>query len=416
MNNKRRFIFTIVLILIPLFIQAQGWTSVHMMHMPRGGASAVKWGNYIYVFGGKTKNNRVLNSVERFDLSTGFWDKKTVRSFDKARYDAAAVAFENKIYLIGGKDEAEVFDDVQIYDPVQNTWTEAHDLHKEREGFAIAILDSHIYVLGGRKEQSSLIKDIEWYNEEDDKWEEANWEMNNRRADLFSAAYDNHFYMFGGYYYGLTKSSYSATQAQWGYYWQSGPDLSVSRMYGASVRIDDKIYMLGGETTGGKTDMVEVFDISDNEISTLTGLDNPRSGMAGVAVGDTIYIIGGFEGNSDTPVSKVAYKVYSPTSIGTSHGLSIPDSRLLVSGYPNPFNGSVSLRALIPRSGLYKMEIFDINGKLVKTISDTYIRAGSHRFIWNASNNNLNLISTGVYFFVVRSSREIQKFKMVYVK
>ncbi len=416
MNRHKRFTFIILFIVLPLFIFGQGWNSVHMMHMPRGGAAAVKWENYIYVFGGKTKNNRVLDSVERFNLSTGLWDKKTVPNFEKARYDAAAVVFENKIYLMGGKDETKVFEDVQVYDPVQNTWSEAHDLHKEREGFAAVILDDHIYVIGGRKEQSSLIRDIEWYNQNDDKWEEANWEMNNRRADLFSAAYNDSFYMFGGYYYGLTKTSYVAVPTQWGHSWQNGPELSIGRMYGASVCIDDRIYMLGGETTGGKSSLVEMFDVSDNEITTQTGLNSPRSGMASVAVGDTIYIIGGFEGNNDSPVSKVEYNVYKLTSIETEQDGLIPSTRLLVSGYPNPFNGSVSLQVQIPRSGHYKMEIFDISGKLVETVFDNSISAGHHRFIWNAANNNLNLISTGVYFFVVRSSQEIQKFKLVYVK
>ena len=49
-------------------ILADEWYSAPPLVVARGGATAVTYQNNIYVFGGKSFNNKVLNSVEKYNI------------------------------------------------------------------------------------------------------------------------------------------------------------------------------------------------------------------------------------------------------------------------------------------------------------------------------------------------------------
>ena len=416
MINKYLIEKILFVLLLNISVANSQWMSAANMHMPRGGAAAVKWGNYIYVFGGKAMNNKALDSVERFDLRTGEWDKKTVPDFDKARYNARAIVFDDKIYLIGGRDESSALKKVEVYDPVQNSWSEAQNLHEEREGLAVHILNGLMHVIGGREEYHSIVSDIEWYNKSENKWKVGSWEMKYPRADFFSAAYRDTFYQFGGYYYGLTKTAYRAVPTNEGYRWESLGELSTGRAYGVSLVIDDQIFLIGGEVADGKSDMVEVYNIHEGSFHEFTPLSGARSGMAGVVSGDTLFVIGGFAGNDDTPMHTVEYTTLAATPIGIIDRSPVPRTKILVKGYPNPFNGRITFRIRISDSDQYRLEIFDLAGRLIKTLYNGRLTAGEQQFSWDARDNNRQMSASGVYFLVVRSTKEAQRLKIIYVR
>ena len=416
MIKKFLIVYTLAFLLISAPAAAQEWQTARKMHMPRGGATAVKWGHYIYVFGGKAMNNKVLKSVERYDILTDTWDKKTVPDFDKPRYNAAAIVYDDKIYLIGGRDESSALKEVEVYDPVQNAWGEAHNLHEEREGLAAHVLNGLLHVIGGREEYHSIVSDIEWYSAAEDKWKVSSWEMENPRADFFSAVYRDTFYQFGGFYYGLTKTAYRAVPTDDGYSWENLGEMSAGRAYGLSLTYNDKIYLIGGEVADGKSDLVELYDPATGQFDVINSLLSPRSGLTGAVSGDTIFVIGGFEGNNDTPVSTVEFNVPDSTPIGIAEHPPLPRSRILVRGYPNPFNGVITIRLQLPRYDLYRLEIYDVNGRLVKNVFDGQLAGGERRFNWDAKDNNLQTVASGVYFLIVHSAKEIQKLKIAYVR
>ncbi len=416
MKNKLLTGCLILLVMLSLNLRAADWQSANKMHTPRGGASAVKWGRYIYVLGGKAKNNKVLKTVERYDILTDTWEKNVVPNFSKPRYNAGAIVYRNKIYLVGGRDGSSALKDVEVYDPVQNSWSEAQDLHEEREGLSVHILGGKLYAIGGREDYYSMVKDIEWYDIPEDKWKEASWEMENPRADFFSAVHNDTLYQFGGYYYGLTRMSYRAVPSQGGYSWHNMHKMNSGRAYGVTLKIGEKIYLIGGEISNGKSKLVEVYDAYNESFSSEKPLTTPRSGLTGVVAGDTLFVIGGFEGNDDTPVATVEYMVLNASPIENDPAPQYQSTHLIVQGYPNPFNGRVAFQIRIPRSGIYKLEIFDVSGRLVKTLFNGHLSTGTQYFSWDARDNHLQIVASGVYFFIIRSGREIQKLKLIYVR
>ena len=57
------------------------------------------------------------------------------------------------------------------------------------------------------------------------------------------------------------------------------------------------------------------------------------------------------------------------------------------------------------------MEIYDIHGRLIKTLVDSYYHPGSHSVTWNASEN-----VSGVYFIKMRSGGFVQTQKVMLAK
>ena len=66
--------------------------------------------------------------------------------------------------------------------------------------------------------------------------------------------------------------------------------------------------------------------------------------------------------------------------------------------YPNPFNPIIQFQFEVDLKSDVSLEIFDIQGKKIKTIYQGNIDSGEHLFRWDAKN-----VSTGIYFSVLKS-------------
>ena len=64
----------------------------------------------------------------------------------------------------------------------------------------------------------------------------------------------------------------------------------------------------------------------------------------------------------------------------------------LFGNYPNPFNPKTMIRYALPRDGLVRLEIFDINGRRVHRLSDGIQQAGIHEIEWDSAG-----AASGVY-------------------
>ena len=56
----------------------------------------------------------------------------------------------------------------------------------------------------------------------------------------------------------------------------------------------------------------------------------------------------------------------------------IPENYSLSQNYPNPFNPETTIEFGLPTPGFVEISIYDINGKLVRTLVSDEKRAGNH--------------------------------------
>jgi hypothetical protein len=69
--------------------------------------------------------------------------------------------------------------------------------------------------------------------------------------------------------------------------------------------------------------------------------------------------------------------------------------------YPNPFNSKATISLNIFQGGEAKLEIYDTNGRLVKTIFKRgNLEKGTHKFTWDATDAKGKAVSSGLYFAV----------------
>ena len=118
--------------------------------------------------------------------------------------------------------------------------------------------------------------------------------------------------------------------------------------------------------------------------------------------------------------STVADRYWNESNISNtvfSTSLPLPDSYTLNQNYPNPFNSETEIIFSIPKLKNIKIEIWSLNGKLIKTLSDSRLIPGQYSTKWFGENNSGKIQSTGIYFSTLSVDQKIIKTrKLLYVK
>ncbi|NQV49665.1 MAG: T9SS type A sorting domain-containing protein [Candidatus Marinimicrobia bacterium] len=75
-----------------------------------------------------------------------------------------------------------------------------------------------------------------------------------------------------------------------------------------------------------------------------------------------------------------------------------PGKMTLLPAYPNPFNPEVELAFTLEKDAdAVSLQIYDLHGTLVQTLSTGYHTSGTHSFSWNGMDVNGNTVPSGVY-------------------
>ena len=94
----------------------------------------------------------------------------------------------------------------------------------------------------------------------------------------------------------------------------------------------------------------------------------------------------------------------------------LPQSPLLHSNFPNPFNPNTLLRYDLPQSGMVNITIHDMMGKKIKTLVNSAQSAGYKTIQWNGTNDNNKPVSAGLYLYTIQTGNFTQTKKMVLLK
>ena len=81
-------------------------------------------------------------------------------------------------------------------------------------------------------------------------------------------------------------------------------------------------------------------------------------------------------------------------TLKTDHSMDLPMSFSLSHAYPNPFNPSTMVEIQNSSGKNLKLEIFNLNGYLIKSVENRWTSLGAYNFTWDAKKE-----ANGVYFF-----------------
>ncbi len=105
--------------------------------------------------------------------------------------------------------------------------------------------------------------------------------------------------------------------------------------------------------------------------------------------------------------------------VGVEEGKKIGNaikSFTLLQNYPNPFNPSTTIEYKIPKAGNVDVNIYNINGQLIRTIKSGFQNFGIYKVIWNGENNLGQKVSSGIYLLQVKYNKSILTKKIILIK
>ena len=94
----------------------------------------------------------------------------------------------------------------------------------------------------------------------------------------------------------------------------------------------------------------------------------------------------------------------------------LQDEYIISRNYPNPFNPSTTIYYSIPKFSDVTINIYDINGSLVKNLLSKKQSAGTYEILWNGKNNENMSAASGVYLYKIRAGNIIKTSKMILLK
>ncbi|MBU2508377.1 MAG: T9SS type A sorting domain-containing protein [Bacteroidetes bacterium] len=128
---------------------------------------------------------------------------------------------------------------------------------------------------------------------------------------------------------------------------------------------------------------------------------------------DNQYYVSPYRGLID---NVTLYNYPAANITGVSEELEMPNEFKLLQNYPNPFNPSTIIEFTLPKFQQVSLVIYDILGRSVKTLVNEERHAGQHRVTWNSTNNLGLAVSSGVYFYEMKTSDMVKVRKMMLLR
>lgn len=89
----------------------------------------------------------------------------------------------------------------------------------------------------------------------------------------------------------------------------------------------------------------------------------------------------------------------------------IPSNYMLYQNHPNPFNPTTKIEYSVPRYCRVSLKVYDILGREVATLFEGIRQAGSYVVTFDGSD-----LSSGVYFYQMKSNNFIETRKFILIK
>ncbi len=105
-----------------------------------------------------------------------------------------------------------------------------------------------------------------------------------------------------------------------------------------------------------------------------------------------------------------------PTSIKVNAANIIPANNFLFQNFPNPFNLSTSIRYQLVKSERVTIKIYNILGKLIRTLVNSLKPQGYYNIIWDGKNDYNQIVTSGVYFYEIEAGQFSASKKLVLLK
>ncbi|MBN2010685.1 T9SS type A sorting domain-containing protein [candidate division KSB1 bacterium] len=120
-------------------------------------------------------------------------------------------------------------------------------------------------------------------------------------------------------------------------------------------------------------------------------------------------------GNVQSDESDDFFKIIYETSIAGKEA-AVPEKCYLYQNYPNPFNNSTRLTYRIARQGDVRLDIYNMQGQLIRSLVNQQQTPGEFNVIWDGKNLQNHVVSSGQYLIRLRAPDYMATKHIVFMK
>jgi N-acetylneuraminic acid mutarotase len=275
-------------------VLAQSWSQGAPMPTARSEITATNIGDDIYVIGGFVGSGDASDVAEVYNVKNNSW--KSIASMPQALHHSAVASHDGKIYVVGGFISREWIPTNQllIYDPVKNQWTEGNSMPTPRGALNALFVNGTLYAIGGQ-DDARILNINEAYDPIRDTWS-TKAPMLTGRHHAASTTVDNKIYVIGGRIAGSSplvnvnvNEMYDTEKDKW----TQIESMPSKRSGIAAATINKSVFVFGGEDLTRTFGNNEKYDIENGKWTSLESMPTSRHGLAAVSIGNKIFVIGG---------------------------------------------------------------------------------------------------------------------------
>lgn len=363
--------------------------SISNLPIPIGAGTAEVWNDSIYFFGGSNRWAGTIRYPRIYKFDGSSWSYLDSIP-DNNLWDVQSVLAGDDVYLLGGWPSGA--HSIRKYNLPSGNWSylslspNSSPYHTTAE-----YLNGFIYLFGSGNVYEYDIANDSWATKTASPVPGYN---------LTSLLFQDEIYITGLYdsaFYKYTPATDSWTPLANTPYQIAGCAMGV---------IGGKIYCVAGSPQGNPGEMqrrVLAYDIAtDSWYEDSFQTSGSRILMANVMFRNKFYILGGFDSTAFAIDVVEEITPMGPIIVHAPETGSIPAEFALGQNYPNPFNPETTIEFRIAELGFADLSVFDIAGRLVRTLVKREMIPGNYTYRWDGRNDTGELAASGVYLCRLR--------------
>ncbi|XP_059919380.1 kelch-like protein 4 isoform X3 [Gadus macrocephalus] len=252
----------------------------------------------LYAVGGMDAS-KGSTTIEKYDLRTNTWIQ--VGTMNGRRLQFGVAVIDNKLYVVGGRDGLKTSNMAECYNPVSKVWSAMPPMSTHRHGLGIAVLEGPMYAVGGH-DGWSYLNTVERWDPQARQWNYVA-SMSTPRSTVGVTALNGKLFAVGGRDGSSCLRSMECFDPHTNKWSMCAP--MAKRRGGVGVATYNSfLYAVGGHDAPASThcsrlsDCVERYDPKTDVWTTVASLSVPRDAVGVGLLGDRLYAVGGYDGQS----------------------------------------------------------------------------------------------------------------------
>ena len=251
---------------------------------------------YIFLVGGLTVKERLLSSVERYDLPLQQSFKMPDMSLARSGLGCAIV--DKVLYVIGGHDGTKALKIGECMDFGKGSWTWVPQMDLPRRNLGVCTDNSRIFAVGGQSDSNTTLNSWESYDPREGVWMKHTSTMNRARKYASVCFLNNGLFAVGGNdgtHYLRCCERYDLRADKWE---KIAPLPHAFGANGLAVW-DNCLYTVGGFDSRQCLDVLYLYWPPSNSWTELPHpMGHRRTGLGAVTAGHSLYAFGGHNGET----------------------------------------------------------------------------------------------------------------------